>query len=67
MPGDPKDCRRHAARCEELADTADTPEQARILRNLAKQWLKLAADLERALRFTHGRKVRNHRRYARSR
>ena len=35
-------------RREELAQTADTPEHARILLNLAKQWLKLAAQLERA-------------------
>jgi hypothetical protein len=48
MPTDPKECRAHAARCEELAKTADTPEHARILLNLAKQWLKLAAQLERA-------------------
>jgi hypothetical protein len=46
MPTDPRECRAHAARCEELAQTADTPEHARILLNLAKQWLKLA--LERA-------------------
>jgi hypothetical protein len=48
MPTDPRECRAHAARCEELAQTADTPEHARILLNLAKQWLKLAAQLERA-------------------
>ena len=48
MPGDPKECRAHAARCEKLAETADTPAHARILLNLAKQWLKLAHQLERA-------------------
>jgi hypothetical protein len=48
MPTDPRECHAHAARCEELAQTADTPEHARILLNLAKQWLKLAAQLERA-------------------
>jgi len=48
MPGDPKECRAYAARCEELAQTADTPEHARILLNLAKEWLKLAAQLERS-------------------
>jgi len=44
----PKDCRDNAARCTELAKTAESPEQAKVFRDLAKQWLKLAADLERA-------------------
>lgn len=48
MPGDPKECRAHAARCEELAKAAENPEHARILVNLARQWLRLALQLERA-------------------
>jgi hypothetical protein len=48
MPGDPKECRQHALRCEELAQRADTPSRAQVFRNLAKQWLKLAIELERA-------------------
>jgi hypothetical protein len=44
---DPKQCRENAARCEELAKTAGSPEHARALLNLAKQWLKLAAERER--------------------
>jgi hypothetical protein len=47
MPGDPKECRAHAARCEELAKMAD-PEHARVLTHLARQWLRLALQLERA-------------------
>jgi len=46
MPGDPKEYRAHAARCEELAKTADTPEHTRILLNLAKQWRRLADQLD---------------------
>jgi hypothetical protein len=48
MPGDPKECRAHAARCEELAKTAERPEHARVLTHLARQWLRLALQLERA-------------------
>jgi hypothetical protein len=48
MPCDPKQCRENAARCEELAKTALSPEHARVLLTLAKQWLKLAAEQERA-------------------
>jgi hypothetical protein len=58
MPGDPNECRAHAARCEELAQTANTPEHAQILRNLAKQWLKLAAQLERAQPIMRERRTR---------
>jgi hypothetical protein len=50
METDPKECRVYAARCEELAKTADKPERARVLRNLSKQWIKLADELERAQR-----------------
>jgi hypothetical protein len=32
MDGDPKEYRLYAARCEELAKTADKPEHARVLR-----------------------------------
>jgi hypothetical protein len=47
MPCDPKQCRENAARCEELAKTARNFDHARVLLNLAKQWLKLAAEQER--------------------
>ena len=48
MPGDPNECRAHAARCEELAKMAENPEHARVLTHLARQWLRLALQLERA-------------------
>jgi hypothetical protein len=51
MPGDPKECRQHALRCTELAEQAQSPERAKLFRNLAKQWLKLAIELERAYAF----------------
>jgi hypothetical protein len=48
MPGDPKECRQHALRCTERAESAESSERAQVFRNLAKQWLKMAAELERA-------------------
>jgi hypothetical protein len=47
MPCDPKQCRENAVLCGKLAKTAGSPEHARVLLNLAKQWLKLAAEQER--------------------
>jgi hypothetical protein len=41
MRNNPTQCRKHAARCEELAKTADTLERATVLRNLAEQWLNI--------------------------
>jgi hypothetical protein len=48
MPGDPKECREHALHCDRLAQEANTRAQAEVFRNLARQWLKLAIELERA-------------------
>jgi hypothetical protein len=48
MPGDPNECRARATRCEELAKTAENPEHARVLTHLARQWLRLALQFERA-------------------
>ena len=48
MPGDPRECRARAARCEELAKTAENPEHTRVLTHLARQWMRLALQLERA-------------------
>lgn len=48
MPGDPKECRQHALHCAELAEKAQSPERAKVFQNLAKQWLKMAVELERA-------------------
>ena len=48
MPGDPKDCRAHGARCGELAAETEDPQLRRRLEKLAVSWAKLATDLERA-------------------
>jgi hypothetical protein len=37
------------------------PEHARVLRNLSKQWMKLANDLERAQRFLNDSHVESRR------
>jgi hypothetical protein len=50
MRGDPKQYRDNALLCTELAEKADRPEGAQVFRNLAKQWLKMAIELERAQR-----------------
>jgi len=48
MPGNPKECRRNAARCAELAVAAHTPQlRARFL-ELSKNWEKLAIQVEDA-------------------
>jgi hypothetical protein len=47
MPGDPKECRRHAARCAELAATARTQQLKATLLELSANWVKIAGDLER--------------------
>ena len=39
------DCRANARLCLDLAETAETPTQAQILRNIAKAWLKLVDEL----------------------
>jgi hypothetical protein len=48
MPGDPKECRENALRCTELAHRSQNPEPAELFSNLAKQWVKLAVELEHA-------------------
>ena len=47
-PVDPKECRKNALQCTELAEQAKDPKHATILKNLAEQWLKAAIELERA-------------------
>ena len=51
MPGDPKECRRRAARCAELAVAAHTPQLRATFLELSKNWEKLAIQLENA--FAH--------------
>jgi hypothetical protein len=48
MPGDPKECRRNAARCGELAAAARTPQLRTTFLELSKSWEKLAIQLEDA-------------------
>jgi len=48
IPGDPKECRRRAARCAELATTARNEQLGMTLVALSKSWMKLAIELENA-------------------
>jgi hypothetical protein len=48
MPSDPKECRRNAARCAELAVAARTPQLKATFLALSKNWEKLAIQLEDA-------------------
>ena len=47
MPGDPKDCRKHALNCMLEAKAAKTPETREHFAKLARSWIKLAEELER--------------------
>jgi hypothetical protein len=51
MPGDPKECREHARRCAELANSATTPEARDQFLSLQLSWIRLAADLDNAKAF----------------
>jgi hypothetical protein len=46
MPADANECRRHALHLARLAQTSTTPEAREHYAELAKTWLKIAADLE---------------------
>ena len=48
MPSNPKECRKHAARCAELAMAAHTPQLRAMFLELSKNWEKLAIQLEDA-------------------
>jgi len=48
MPGDPKQCREHAARCAEMAAAARTPKLKATFLELSKNWERLAIQLENA-------------------
>ncbi len=48
MPGEPKECREHAKQCLELAEAARLPFHKARFEDLAKTWIRLANDLERA-------------------
>jgi hypothetical protein len=51
MPGDPKECRQHAANCRRLAENATTPEAREHFGSLAAQWEQLASALKSAKAF----------------
>ena len=46
MPGDPKEARAHAANCMGLAEMASSPTLQKTFADLAKQWNRLANELE---------------------
>jgi hypothetical protein len=46
MPGNPRECREHAARCAELAVTARTSQMRITFLELAKNWENLAIQIE---------------------
>ena len=48
MPGDPKEARAHAANSRQLAETASSPTVQKTFADLAKQWDKLANELDDA-------------------
>ena len=48
MPGDPKECRQHAEKCQRLALEAKTEQARETFEGLARTWLRLAVDLENA-------------------
>jgi hypothetical protein len=45
VPGNPLECRLHALRCSQLAETAATPELQRTFLTLEETWRILAAEL----------------------
>ena len=46
MPGDPKQCRRYAARCLALAQRTRNPDTRQNFALMAETWEKLAAEIE---------------------
>ena len=48
MPGDPKEARTHASNCMQLAETASSPTLQKTFADLAKQWNRLANELDDA-------------------
>jgi hypothetical protein len=48
MAGDPRQCRKNAWRCAELAHEAKAPELKQTLIELSRNWLKLAMELDRS-------------------
>ena len=48
MPGDPKECRKHARNCLRIAEASAKAEITRTFVDLAHSWTRLALDLESA-------------------
>ena len=48
MPGNPKECRENALRCANLAHKARTTELKQLMIELSRNWMKMAAECERA-------------------
>ena len=48
IPGDPKEARAYAANCMGLAETASSPTLQQTFFDLAKQWTRLANELDDA-------------------
>jgi hypothetical protein len=48
MPGDPKECRKHALNCTLLAKQASTEASKQTFLSLSKSWTRLAAELQDA-------------------
>ena len=46
MPGNPKECRERAKRCLQLAHETPNPVLKDSLTDIARQWTRLATDLE---------------------
>ena len=46
MPGDPKECKRHAENCRRIAAECRTVSDRNHYLNLADTWDRLAAELE---------------------
>ena len=51
MPGDPQECRQHAANCRQLAAEATSVSGRDTFLNLAETWERLARELEGAQSF----------------
>ena len=51
MPGDPKECRAHAAHCRDLAAQTTNPSAKEAFINLAQHWERLASELDSAEAF----------------
>ena len=45
--GDPKECRRHAERCIQMADETTNEHLKHELMNLATTWMRLADEISR--------------------